>query len=74
METESDTALENEIQLTELITPLDDGLVGNEYPAVELRREIADELFTTLHADVSILVLKDVLEVIKEWLFEQLRD
>jgi hypothetical protein len=26
METESDTALENEIQLTELITPLDDGL------------------------------------------------
>jgi hypothetical protein len=64
VETERDTALEDEVQLTELLTTLDDGLVSDKDPAVQLGREVADELLATLHADVPILVLKDVLEVV----------
>jgi len=64
VETKGDAALEDQVQLTELLSTFDDSLVGNEHSAVELGREVADELLPALHAHVSILVLKNVLEVI----------
>jgi len=32
-----------------MLTSLDDGLVGNENATIQLRSEVADELFAALH-------------------------
>lgn len=56
--------MEDKIQFAELLTLLDDGLVSNKDPAVELGREVTDKFLATLHADITVLILKNMLEVV----------
>jgi hypothetical protein len=52
--------LENEIELCELFSSFNDSLVGNENATIELRSEITDELFPTLHVFVEEYMFKIV--------------
>lgn len=49
-----------------MLSFFDDGLVGDEDAAVQLRGEIGDELLTALQISID----EEVLEVVKEGLFE----
>jgi hypothetical protein len=57
-------ALENEVELCEVFSSLDYSLISNENATVELGGEVADEFFTTLHANVLVFVNKYVFKVI----------
>jgi len=62
------STLEDHVQLREVLSTLNDGLIGDKYTAVQLRSEITYEFFTTGH----VLVDKYVFEFVNEGLVEKL--
>ena len=64
-----DFAVEDQVELAEVLQPLDNGLVGDEYSAVECRDEEGQEFGASFtHDTLVVLVAEHVIEIANHWL------